>query len=155
MDWIARSRTSCRQCRWRAANIVQPLIAVASNPFRIPCIDFTSLRCSVNNMPVQPEYKDREEAFWELQRTLDRRYREMPFDYDQFIDNYGLIVHDLTVNKNSFQQTLPNSTTGVVSYEVVFNGALPAVPWMAIWIGEFRNELKVGYQTKPRNIYDY
>jgi hypothetical protein len=36
----------------------------------------------------------------------------MPFSYTGYVSSYGIIVNDLTANKDGFEQVLPNSTSG-------------------------------------------
>jgi hypothetical protein len=78
----------------------------------------------------------------------------MPFSYDDYVTSYGMIVSDLTPNKDSYNQMLPNSTSGIVSIDMTFTQATGA-PQQLICIGEFRNQLSMGYQTQARNKYDF
>ena len=78
----------------------------------------------------------------------------MPFSYEEYADDYGLIVVDLTENKDSHNQVLPNSTAAVVSVDIKYNQAL-AAPQQLIYIGEFRNQLSIGYKSAARLKYEF
>jgi hypothetical protein len=67
----------------------------------------------------------------------------MPFSYEHYATDYGILAVDLTSNKDSHNQVLPNSTAGVVSVDIKYTAALVA-PQQLIYIGEFRNQLAIG-----------
>ena len=50
----------------------------------------------------------------------------MPFSYDDYVSSYGMIVSDLTTNKDSYNQMLLNSTSGIVSLDMTFTQAMGA-----------------------------
>ena len=77
----------------------------------------------------------------------------MPCSYIDYCNNQGFFVTDLSSNKDSFNKVLPNATMGIVSVELVLKAELGAAH--QIFIVEFRNELKAGYHTPARKIYDY
>jgi hypothetical protein len=78
----------------------------------------------------------------------------MPFSYADYLTDYGVIVTDLSENKDSYNQTLPNTTSGIVSVEMRLEQNL-ANDSQLIMIGEFRNMLSVGYQTQARLKFDF
>jgi hypothetical protein len=125
-----------------------------SNPrlFEFPNLSYYSVR--INEAVVQPEIRNSQEAYLQLRKILNRENREMPFDYDAYTTSYGFIATDLTENKDSFNEVLPNSTSGVVSIDMQLAQQLGAANQI-IFIGEFRNQLKVGYKTPPRKLYDF
>jgi hypothetical protein len=49
---------------------------------------------------------------------------------------------------------LPNSTAGVVSIDIKYNQALAAAQQL-VYIGEFRNQLAIGYKTAARMKYEF
>jgi hypothetical protein len=78
----------------------------------------------------------------------------MPFSFEHYATDYGVIAIDLTSNKDSHHQVLPNSTAGVVSVDIKYNNALAAAQQL-IYIGEFRNQLAIGYKTAARMKYEF
>ena len=89
-----------------------------------------------------------------LRQNLDRRYSEMPFSYSGYLSSYGIIVNDLTENKDGFEQVLPNSTCGNIGVELHFT-ANTTIAQQLICVGEFRNQLSIGYGTQGRLKYDF
>ena len=89
-----------------------------------------------------------------LRQILDRRYSEMPFSHAEYLTSYGIIVNDLTANKHGFDQVLHNSTSGNIGVEVHFTGNTAAAQQL-ICVGEFRNQLSIGYGTQARLKYDF
>ncbi|CAB4025872.1 Hypothetical predicted protein [Paramuricea clavata] len=124
------------------------------NPNLMAFPDINQFAIKINEAIVPPEIHNSQEAYVELRRVLDRRYSEMPFSYDDYVSSYGMIVSDLTTNKDSYNQMLPNSTSGIVSLDMTFTQATGADQQL-ICIGEFRNQLNLGYHTRARNKYDY
>ena len=88
-----------------------------------------------------------------LRQNLDRRHSEMPFSHAAYQSSYGIILHDLSANKDGHSQVLPNSTVGVVGLDLNFKADLTA-PQQLVCVGEFRNQLSVGYVTQARLKYD-
>ena len=78
----------------------------------------------------------------------------MPFDFTAYESSYGFLATDLSENKDSFNEVLPNSTSGVVSVDMTLTAGLPKANQI-IFVGEFRNQLKVGYKTPARRLYDF
>ena len=76
----------------------------------------------------------------------------MPFSYDAFIGGYALIAFDLTSNHDTHLAVLPTRPSGVVNVQVEFSANTAA--GTMIFIGEFRNEIKVGLKTPARLLYD-
>ena len=77
----------------------------------------------------------------------------MPFTYAQYVSDYGIIVTDLSPNRDGFSQVLPNATSGNVGIKLDFT-ADTQVAQQLICVGEFRNQLSVGYGTQARLKYD-
>ncbi|CAB3987813.1 Hypothetical predicted protein [Paramuricea clavata] len=68
--------------------------------------------------------------------------------------DYGFIALDLTENKDSYNQILPNTTSGIVSIEVRLSQDLAANSQLIV-IGEFRNQLSCAYQMEARLKFAY
>jgi disulfide oxidoreductase YuzD len=106
----------------------------------------------VNEAIIPPIIHNSKEAYANLRKVLDRQYSEMPFSYEAYDSSYGMIVTDLSPNKDSHDdQVLPNSTSSVVSLDMNFN-ADTTTPQQLICIGEFRNQLSIGYNTQMYEI---
>lgn len=108
----------------------------------------------INKTNIVPTITNAKESYMNLVRILNRRHSEMPFDFDHYADSYGLIVMDLSTNKDSYNQMLPNSTAAVVSVEMKYTQALAAAQ-QVIFIGEFCNQLSIGYKTAAHKMYDF
>ena len=122
------------------------------NLLAFPNIDYFAIK--VNEAIVPPIVHNSKEAYHNLRMILDRRYSEMPFSFKDYETAYGLIVTDLSPNGDSSDQILPNSTSGVISLDMNFKADTTA-PQQLICIGEFRNQLSVGYHTQARMKYDF
>ncbi len=72
----------------------------------------------VNEAIIQPVVRDSREAYLHLRTLLNRENSEMPFSYENYEANYGILVTDLSVNKDSFNEVMPNSTSGIVSVDM-------------------------------------
>jgi hypothetical protein len=108
----------------------------------------------INEAFVEPTIENAREAYINLRRVLNRNHDEMPFSYDDYLTDYGFIAFDLSENKDSYNQILPNSTSGVCSIELRLNQDLAANSQLII-IGEFRNQLSCAYQTEARLKFAY
>jgi hypothetical protein len=128
--------------------------ALTLNPNLIlfPAIDYYAV--SINESIIPPVYRNSQEAYMSLRQNLDRRYSEMPFSYSGYVSSYGIIVNDLTANKDGFEQVLPNSTSGNIGVELHFT-ANTTVAQQLICVGEFQNQLSIGYGTQARLKYDF
>ena len=125
------------------------------NPNRMifpPNLEFFGLK--INDALVSPTIANAREAYINLRQILNRRYEEMPFYFNNYVTDYGMIVTDLTENKDSYNRVLPNTTSGVVGLEMRFTQPLAADSQL-INIAEFRNQLSVGYQTEARQKYTF
>ncbi|CAB4013523.1 Hypothetical predicted protein [Paramuricea clavata] len=123
------------------------------SPFSMPFPDIVRLSVSINEAEIPPVIHSSKEAYINLRQLLDRRHSEMPFTYDQYVSDYGMIVTDLSPNRDGFSQVLPNSTSGNVGIKIDFRVDTQAAQQL-ICIGEFRNQLSVGYGTQARLKYD-
>ncbi|CAB3978026.1 Hypothetical predicted protein [Paramuricea clavata] len=119
------------------------------NPNRIifPDIEFVGVK--INEAFIEPTIENSKEAYINLRKILNRTYDDMPFNYKDYLTDYGFIAFDLSENKDSYNQILPNATSGVVSLEIRLNNGL-AVASQLIVVGEFRNQLSCSYQTEAR-----
>ena len=124
------------------------------SPNRMILPDFTFFGVKINEAWVTPTLQGGREAYLDLRRILNRRNEEMPFKYADFITDYGILVTDLTENKDSYNRVLPNTTSGIVGLEMRLNGNL-AHDSQLINIGEFRNQLSIGYQSAARSKYAF
>jgi hypothetical protein len=119
---------------------------------QFPAINHFQIKINEANIP--PLITNAKEAYLNLVRVLDKRHSEMPVSYAEYESSFGIIVVDLTTNRDSYNQVLPNSTAGVVSADIKYIAALQAAQQL-IFIGEFRNQLSIGYKTAARNKYDF
>jgi hypothetical protein len=124
------------------------------NPFHIPFPNIDSFKISINEAVIPPIYHNSQEVYMSLRQILDRRYSEMPFSHSEYVSDYGIIVNDLSPNRDGYSQVLPNSTSGNIGIEINFKQDT-AAPQQLICIGEFRNQLSVGYGTQARLKYDF
>jgi hypothetical protein len=128
--------------------------AYTINPFSAAFPDITYYAISVNEAIIPPVYRDSQTAYMNLRQIQDRRYREMPFTYDEYQSDYGIIVNDLSPNKDGFDQVLPNVTSRNVSIEIHFRVDTTQDQQLIV-VGEFRNQLSAGYLTAARNKFDF
>jgi hypothetical protein len=124
------------------------------SPNRIILPNFTFFGVKINEAWVTPLLQGGREAYLDLRRILNRRNEEMPFTYEDFVTDYGILVTDLTENKDSYNRVLPNTTSGIVGLEMRLGGNL-AADSQIVNIGEFRNQLSIGYQSAARSKYDF
>ena len=122
-----------------------------TNCFNFPWHNFSNIDVSVNSVSVG-KITNQKEAYSQLRDVLNRKYSEMPFSYDAFIGGYALIAFDLTSNHDTHLAVLPTRPSGVVNVQVEFSANTAA--GTMIFIGEFRNEIKVGLKTPARLLYD-
>ncbi|CAB3982179.1 Hypothetical predicted protein [Paramuricea clavata] len=134
------------QDRYNGSNKLNP------NLIAFPNLEFFGIK--INKAFVQPPVYNSREAYLNLRRILNRCYDEMPFSHSDYRTSYSIIVTDLSPNKDSYNQVLPNSTGGVVSLEMRLKQSLTA-QHQIINISEFCNQLSVGYQTLARLKYDF
>jgi hypothetical protein len=134
------------QTRYNGASTLNP------NRIIFPNLEFFGIK--VNDAFVESTIENSQEAYINLRRILNRTYEEMPFSYEDYLTDYGVIVTDLSENKDSYNQTLPNTTSGIVSVEMRL-AANVTDDSQLIMIGEFRNMLSVGYQTQARLKFDF
>ena len=118
-----------------------------TNRLIFPAINYFQVKINESNIP--PLITTAKEAYQNLVRVLDHRHSEMPFTH--YATDYGMIIVDLTANKDSYNQVLPNSTAGVVSVDMKYTIATVAAQQL-IYIGEFRNQLSIGYKTAARMV---
>jgi hypothetical protein len=121
------------------------------NLIEFPDIDYFVVK--INDAIIPPILHNSQEAYINLRRVLDRRYSEMPFTHTDYASSYGIIVHELCTNLDSYDQVLPNSTAGNISLDINFKQDTAAAQQL-ICIGEFRNQLSIGYGTQARLKYD-
>ncbi len=95
----------------------------------------------VNEAIIPPIVRDSREAYLQIRTLLNRENSEMPFTFADYTGSYGILMTDLSVNKDSFNEVMPNSTSGIVSVEMELTAT--AAPSQIIFIGEFRNQLKL------------
>ncbi|CAB4004476.1 Hypothetical predicted protein [Paramuricea clavata] len=107
----------------------------------------------INEAEVPPVITNASEAYINLRQSLDRRHSEMPCTYPEYVSDYGMIVTDLSPNRDGFSQVLPNSTSGNMSIKIDFANDTTA-PQQLICIGEFRNQMSVGFGTQARLKYE-
>jgi hypothetical protein len=124
------------------------------SPNRIILPNFTFFGVKINEAWVTPVLQGGREAYLDLRRILNRRNEEMPFTYKDFCTDYGILVTDLTENKDSYNRVLPNTTSGIVGLEMRLGVDLVADSQI-INVGEFRNQLSIGYQSAARSKYDF
>ncbi|CAB4006573.1 Hypothetical predicted protein [Paramuricea clavata] len=124
------------------------------NPNLISFPTFDYLAVSINKSIIPPVYRNSQDVYMALQQNLDRRYSEMPFSHADCVTSYGIIVNDLIANKDGFDQVLPNSTSGNFGIELHFT-ANTTVAQQLICVGEFRNQLSIGYGTQARLKYNF
>ena len=129
------------QTRYNGAYTVNP------NRMIFPNLEFLGVK--INEAFVEPTIENSREAYINLRRVLNRSHDEMPFNYDDYLTDYGFIALDLTENKDSFNQLMPNTTSGVCSIEVRLSEDLGANSQLIV-VGEFRNQLSCAYQTEAR-----
>ncbi|CAB3986102.1 Hypothetical predicted protein [Paramuricea clavata] len=86
--------------------------------FEIKITNLEFFGIKINDAYVNPCVENSCEAYTNLRRVLNRRYDEMSFSHADYQTSYGIIVTDLSPNKDSYNQVLPNSTSGVVSLEM-------------------------------------
>jgi hypothetical protein len=124
------------------------------NPNRMifPHLEFIGIK--INEAFVEPTIENSREAYINLRRVLNRSHDEMPFNFSDYETDYGFIAFDMSENKDSYNQVLPNSTSGVCSIEMRLNQNLANNSQLII-IGEFRNQLSCAYQTEARLKFAY
>lgn len=96
------------------------------NPFRFILPAFTYAAIRINNCIVQPEYRRQEDAYLELRKILNKTHRKMPFNWERYVDTFGILVFDLSENKDSFNEILTNATTGIINFKMTLSAPLTA-----------------------------
>ncbi|CAB3997573.1 Hypothetical predicted protein [Paramuricea clavata] len=117
---------------------------------RLHTTDITNFTVTINEAEIPPVYHSSQDAYVNLRQILDCHYSEMPFSYDDYVTDYGIIVNDLSPNRNGHSQVLPNSTSGNVGIKLDFRQDTAAAQQL-ICVGEFRNQLSVGYDMGEIN----
>jgi hypothetical protein len=151
-DIFNGSRPSRLICYQKAQDRYNGHHTLNTNRLIFPDINYFQVKINESNIP--PLITTAKESYQNLVRVLDHRHSEMPFSFTNYATDYGVIIIDLTSNKDSYNQVLPNSTAGVVSVDVKYNQALVAAQQL-IYIGEFRNQLSIGYKTAARMKYEF
>lgn len=126
-----------------------------THPLRAILADFSDAIVWVNAAIIQPELKNSKEAFLERCWALNRVNRKMPFAFIVFQSDYGWLLFYLSVNKDSFNEELSNSTADTVNFEMTLNAGIAKAPHMSIFVAEFRNQVKIGYNSPARRVYDF
>ena len=124
---------------------------IGTSCFNFPWHHFQNINVSVNSVSVGT-ITNQKEAYSQLRDLLNRKYSEMPITYNQFINGYAVIGFDLTANHDTHLAVLPARASGVVNCEIDFSQNTAA--GSIIFIGEFRNEIKVGLKKPARLLYD-
>ena len=119
--------------------------------FNFPWQNYSNINVSVNSVSVGT-ITNKKEAYSQLRDVLNRKYSEMPITFNQFINGYGVVAFDLTANHDTHLAVLPARASGVVNCEIDFSQNTPV--GSLIFIGEFRNEIKVGLKKPARLLYD-
>ncbi|CAB3980638.1 Hypothetical predicted protein [Paramuricea clavata] len=123
------------------------------SPFSTPFPNISRFTVSINEAEIPPVITCSQEAYINLRQIFDRRHSEMPCTYDEYVSDYGMIVTDLSPNRDGFSQVLPNSTSGNLGVKIDFADDTN-VAQQLICMGEFRNQLSVGFGTQARLKYD-
>ncbi|CAB3988321.1 Hypothetical predicted protein [Paramuricea clavata] len=126
----------------------------ALNFHSMPFPNINHFQVKINEANIPPLITNSKEAYLNLIRVLDKRHSQMPVTYSAYQSDFGIIVVDLTTNRDSYNQVLPNSTAGVVSVDIKYTAALQAAQQL-VFIGEFRNQLSIGYKTAVRNKFEF
>ncbi|CAB3982218.1 Hypothetical predicted protein [Paramuricea clavata] len=87
--------------------------------------DITRFAVSINEAEIPPVITNSAEAYINLRQSLDRRHSEMPCTYAEYVSDYGMIVTDLSPNRDGFSQVLPNSTSGNLSIKLILPTTQP------------------------------
>ncbi|CAB3978334.1 Hypothetical predicted protein [Paramuricea clavata] len=122
-------------------------------PYKAQFPNITRFSVSINEAEIPPIITNSAEAYISLRQSLDRRFSEMPCTYEEYVSDYGMIVTDLSANRDGYSQVLPNSTSGNVSIKIDFAQDTTAAQQL-ICIGEFRNQMSVGFGTQARMKYE-
>ncbi|CAB3976757.1 Hypothetical predicted protein [Paramuricea clavata] len=123
------------------------------SPYHVAFPDISRFAVSINEAEIPPVITNSAEAYVNLRQSLDRRHSEMPCTYPEYVSDFGMIVTDLSPNRDGFSQVLPNSTSGNLSIKIDFNNDTAAAQQL-ICIGEFRNQMSVGFGTQARLKYE-
>ncbi|CAB3995178.1 Hypothetical predicted protein [Paramuricea clavata] len=122
-------------------------------PYKCAFPDIARFAVSINEAEIPPVITNSAEAYINLRQVLDRRHSEMPCTYDEYVSDMGMIVTDLSPNRDGHSQVLPNSTSGNLSLKIDFNQDT-TVAQQLICIGEFRNQMSIGYGSQARLKYE-
>ena len=120
--------------------------------FNFPLHNYQNIDVSVNSVSVGT-ITNQKEAYSQLRDVLNRKYSEMPITFNQFINGYAVVAFDLTANHDTHLAVLPARASGVVNCEIDFSQNTAA--GSIIFIGEFRNEIKVGLKNLPAYFMTY
>ncbi|CAB3982316.1 Hypothetical predicted protein [Paramuricea clavata] len=120
----------------------------------MPFPGINHFQVKINEANIPPLITNSKEAYLNLTRVLDKRHSQLPVTFSEYESDYGIIVVDLTTNRDSYNKVLPNSTAGVVSVDIKYAAALQAAQQL-VFIGEFRNQLSIGYKTAARNKFEF
>lgn len=94
-----------------------------------------------------------EECYMELRKVLNRKVGEMPFTHAQYDNGFGIVATDLTSCQDSHLTVLPLRPAGVVNCKIEFSAN--TAEGFLIFVGEFRNEIKIGLKTPARSLHHF
>ena len=124
----------------------------ATNCFNYIWPNYSEIEFTVNSITYKKltHYK---EMYHELRRTLNRSTDEMPMNLAQYQAGSCVVGVDLTSNQDSHLKVLPLRSSGVVNCNLKFSAGTTA--GFLTFVGEFRNELKIGLKTPARLMHDF
>ncbi|CAB3977068.1 Hypothetical predicted protein [Paramuricea clavata] len=124
--------------------------AEIKDPFHIAFPEIDNFTVCINEAEIPPVYHNSQEAYMSLRQILDLRYSEMPFSYDDYVTDYGIIVNDLSPNRDGHSQVLPNAT----SEKYFESDIVEQHPHTPIEIDDVQQQQYEGYDDDNNNNND-
>ncbi|CAB3977266.1 Hypothetical predicted protein [Paramuricea clavata] len=101
-------------------------------PYKAGFPNITRFAVSINEAEIPPVITSATDAYINLRQVLDRRYSEMPCNFADYKSDFGMIVTDLSPNRDGYSQVLPNATSGNISIKIDFRNDTAAAQQLFI-----------------------
>ena len=124
------------------------------NSLRIQWENIVDFQLSINGTAVGPRIKNSRQAYWYLRECLHKDGESMPFTFDQYEDDFGIIGVELCATKDSHIKVLPLRPEGNLSCSIEFtqNNNQNIVLY---YLGIFPNQFNSPFASLPWMTYHY
>ena len=124
------------------------------NFLRIQWENIVDFQLSINGTAVGPCITNSRQAYWYLRECLHKEGESMPFTFDQFENDFGIIGLELCATKDSHIKVLPLKPEGNLSCSISFtqNAGQNIVIY---YLGIFPNQFNSPFASLPWMTYSY